>query len=167
MVREKFALYRKHLALATALFISIFLAVAAYGKFFYPAEKLKMLDRGTSIVEVLLIGMLFLFRLHYRLWLILCLLFASWGGYALYWLCLKLPCACAGSLIAFPPTYAFVLDILFFLLSGTWGWVLKASRSALYLTLIASFLSVFIGYIFADWVFTHEILGMHWSLRKY
>lgn len=157
----------KKLALAFALCISFFLAIAAYGKFFFPVENLRQIDQWTSYVELLLIVLLLCFRMHCGMWLSVALLFASWGGYALYWFCLRLPCSCAGKMISFPSSYALMLDVFFFLLSCTLAWLLRATRNALYLTLVGSLLCLFIGYIFADWIFTYKILGMNWSLRKY
>lgn len=156
----------KWAVLSIAIFISIFLGIAAYGKFFHPAQKLILLDRLTSCFEVLLIVLLFIFSMRSAMWLCASVVFASWGGYATYWCCLKLPCSCLGSLISFPSSYALSLDILFFVLSFLIAFLLGARRSIMYLALLCSLLFFFFGYVFAEWVFYKQILGMSWSLLK-
>src|SRR5690348_906219 len=106
--------FNKIFALCAALFISLFLAIAAYGKLFHPAEKLRELDAIVSALEMALIVCLLVFCRRAWIWLIAAVIFGGWAGYALYWCCLKLPCSCAGSLVAFPSQYALLLDALFF-----------------------------------------------------
>ncbi|HEY2810033.1 MAG TPA: hypothetical protein VGJ00_01380 [Rhabdochlamydiaceae bacterium] len=153
----------KRATLLIVIFISIFLGIAAYGKFFFPSEKLKQLDFLTSCFEVAIIILLFAFRGYFLTWLMACVLFAAWGGYSLYWCVLKLPCGCVGSLMQFPTAYALALDALFFILSFTLAYLLGAFRPLLYLTVVCCLLFSLIGYVFAESVFYQDILGMRWS----
>src|SRR5579862_2165712 len=154
----------RYTALSAAIFISIFLGVAAFGKIFYPLEKLKHLDLWTSIFEILFIGFLLTFRMRSTLWLGAAVLFAGWGGYAIYWCCLKLPCSCMGTMIALPSIYALLLDALFFVISCTMAFMLGALRSILYLIVLCALLGGLIGYAFAEWVFYVKIVGVMWHL---
>jgi hypothetical protein len=154
----------RYATLIAALFISLFLAIAAFGKIFYPVEKIKDLDAWTSVFEILLIGFLFTFRMRKAFWLGAAILFACWGGYAIYWCCLKLPCSCMGTMIALPSTYALCLDALFFVGSCAMAWMLGALRSVLYLILLCAFFGGLIGYAFAEWVFYVKIIGVIWRL---
>src|SRR5271168_1948048 len=106
---------KRLLILSSVIFISLFLGLAAYGKFFYPSVQVEQLDRWTSYFEIAFIAALCLFHLQSGMWLLAAPLFASWGGYAAYWLCLNIPCGCAGTLVDLPSVYALSLDILFFL----------------------------------------------------
>ena len=162
--RIKYLFSIKKVVLYIALFISLFLSIAAYGKFFAPAEKIKELELLVSVFEVVLIVLLVVFRMHYVMWVIASLVFASWGGYATYWSCLKLPCNCIGTWIVLPSIFALSLDILFFILSCTVIFLLATTRNALYLTLLGAMLFALVGYVFAEWVFVRAILGMKWSL---
>ena len=149
---------------AAALCISLFLGIAAFGKMFYPVEKLKDLDVLTGLFEILFIGFLFRFRMCRAFWLGAAVVFASWGGYAIYWCCLKLPCSCMGTMITLPSTYALCLDALFFIGSCTMALLLGALRSVLYLIVLCAFLGGLIGYAFAEWVFYVKIIGVIWRL---
>ena len=148
----------------SALLISIFLFIAAYGKFFYPAEKLKHLDILTSVFEIGLIIFLFVFRMRAWGWLIAAVIFASWGGYAIYWCCLKLPCSCLGSMVALPSGYAVALDFLFLIVSCAMSFLLGARRSMIYCIVLCALLCGLVGYAFAEWVFYEKIVGVTWRL---
>jgi hypothetical protein len=139
------------------------MAFAAYGKFFYPSEHMQQIDRWTSYFEIAFIVMLFLFRLESLMWLIAAPLFASWGGYATYWLCLKMPCGCWGTLIPLPSIYALGLDFLFLIASCGAALLLGAARSLVYLSVLIGALSALIGYAFADFVLIKLLLGMIWN----
>ena len=154
---------RRAALLSTVIFISIFLAFAAYGKFFYPSIHIEQLDRWTSYFEIAFIVVLFVFRLERVMWLMAAPLFASWGGYAAYWLCLKLPCGCLGTLIQFPSVYALSLDLLFLMVSCGAALLLGATRTLVYLSLLIGCLCALIGYAFADFVFIKLLLGMIWN----
>lgn len=155
---------RKLALLSSVIFISIFLAVAAYGKFFYPSEHMQQIDRWTSYFEVSFILALFIFHLESLMWLIAAPLFASWAGYATYWICLKMPCGCLGTLISLPSVYALSLDLLFLVISCSAALFLGAARSLVYLSLLIGCLGALIGYAFADFVLIKLLLGMIWNL---
>lgn len=154
----------RRIALLVALFISIFLIIAAYGKFFYPVKKIELLDRITSVFEVALIGFIFYFRMRAWSWSLCALLFGGWGGYAIYWCCLKLPCSCAGSMFTVPSGYALLLDILFFILSSGMAFLLGMTRTKIYLLILCALLCGLCGYVFAEWVFYEKIVGVIWRL---
>jgi len=97
-------------------------------------------------------------------WFGAAVVFASWGGYAIYWCCLKLPCSCMGTMITLPSTYALCLDALFFLGSCAMAFMLGALRSVLYLILLCSLLGGLIGFAFAEWVFYTKIIGVVWHI---
>jgi hypothetical protein len=147
---------------SSALFISIFLAIAAYGKFFYPAPQLQLLDRLTSLFEVGMIACLLTMHRRMWTWVGAAAVFASWGGYAIYWCCLKMPCSCIGSMVALPSLYALVLDIVFFGLSAALAFLLGLGKSALYLIVVCAFLFALFGYAFAEWVFFVKVVGVKW-----
>ncbi len=150
------------ITLFSALFISIFLAIAAFGKFFYPAANLQLLDKATSLFEIVLIACMILFRMRAGFWLLASLVFAGWGGYAFYWCCLKLPCSCMGSMITLPSGYALMLDILFFALSCAMAFFLGARRSVIYLIFLCALLCTLFGYAFAEWIFYVKVVGVRW-----
>ena len=154
---------KQRLSFFAALFISIFLAAAAYGKFFHPVEKLKQLEVWTSYFEIILIFFLFIFHRRSAMWLAAAIIFASWGGYATYWFRLKLPCNCLGSVVSLPSGYALSLDILFIVLSCCMAFLLGAGRGVIYFITLVIFLFSFIGYIFGEWAF-YKTLGMMWNL---
>jgi hypothetical protein len=152
------------IALALALFISICLAAAAYGKFFYPSSQIQYLEKATSLFELVMICFLILFRKRPWVWVAAAVLFASWGGYAIYWCCLKLPCNCMGSMVPLPSGYALSVDILFFVLSCVMAFLLGAAKNVIYLTVLCAFLCALLGYAFAEWLFFVKFVGVRWVL---
>lgn len=152
------------MALGLALVISICLGIAAYGKFFYPSSKLQLLDRAISVFEVGMMCFLLLFRQRIWAWMAMVVLFASWGGYAIYWCCLQLPCNCIGSLVPLPSGFALSFDILAFILSCAMALLLGAARSVIYLTILGALLCALFGYAFAEWLFYVKIVGVNWVL---
>lgn len=156
--------FNRVFALCAALFISLFLAIAAYGKLFHPAEKLQQLDTAVSALEIALIACLCAFCRRAWMWLLAAVIFGGWAGYAIYWCCLKLPCSCAGSLVAFPSIYALLLDILFFAISIFTAYSLGARPAILYSIILTAFLACLIGYAFAEWTFYVKIVGVRWRL---
>jgi hypothetical protein len=162
--RDLFNYNIRWLTLSAALFISIFLCIAAYGKMFHPMEKIKHLDRFTSIFEILFILSLVAFRKRRGLWLAAAVIFGSWGGYAAFWCCIKMPCSCFGSMISLPSAYALSLDALFFVISCTMALMLGALKRSVYLIMLSAFLGALMGYAFAEWIFFERIVGVVWHL---
>jgi len=150
-VQEKFSLL-------LALVIAVVLLIAAYAKFFHPLESLKTLDQCVSVVEILLVILLFLFRKRASTWLAAAVLFAAWGGYALFWYYLELPCSCMGAMVEIPSLLSVCVDIFFFLVSLGMGFFLGRKRVSLYLTVLISLFASLMGYAFADWVYKVFIL---------
>jgi hypothetical protein len=144
-------------ALGAALFIGIILLVAAYGKLFYPAQFLVILERSISVIEILFLGAIFFFRKDWLTWLIAAVVFAAWFGYALFWYTLKLPCNCMGTLFSIPTAVLIILDFLLFALCMFVGYLLGAERKYLHLSLIGCLLMGFAGFAFAELVY-------HWFI---
>lgn len=67
-------------SLLSAVVVSGILLVAAYGKMFFPSEKLIALDFAVSIFEIILLSMLILYRNRWEMWVIAGLVFSCWGG---------------------------------------------------------------------------------------
>lgn len=145
--------------LIVAFTIGVVLLIAAYGKFFYPLENLKVLDRWVSALEVFFIGVIFLFRKRVWLWLGTAAIFAAWCGYASFWCCLELPCNCMGALIDMPTALSISLDVLFLLLSFAMGRLLGAGRAQMFLAFLIACFMALAGYAFADWVYRSFVLG--------
>ena len=141
------------IALGAALLIGVILLVAALGKLLYPAESLKSFERLIGVVEILLVAIIFAFRRHWQVWLGAALMFAAWGGYALFWYGLKLPCHCMGMMFSIPSFFLIALDVLLFIISMVVGYLLGAKRQHLFLTLLLGVLLGFAGFAFAQWVY--------------
>ena len=86
-------------------------------------------------------------------WLGAALMFAAWGGYALFWYGLKLPCHCMGMMFSIPSFFLIALDVLLFIISMVVGYLLGAKRQHLFLTLLLGVLLGFAGFAFAQWVY--------------
>lgn len=145
-VAEKIALY-------ASLVIACVLAIAAFGKMFYPSEYLKTLDRWISVFEILLLFTIVIFRRRWQLWLTGSSIFAAWGGYALYWCCVKLPCACMGKMLNLPSAISISLDVIFFVASLGIAYLLGCRLRWIYLSLITGSLAILAGYVFASLVY--------------
>ena len=112
--------------------ISAILLVAAYGKWFYPAEWLKPLDRVIGIFEFLFVGFLLYARRLYKAWALAAFIFASWGGYAYFWYQLSLPCHCMGELLRIPTGLSLGLDGLFWGIALSFIYGLGGGRRGVY-----------------------------------
>ncbi len=143
----------ERVALCLALVIGIILAVAAWGKFFYPAELIKILDRWVSAFEVLFLLVIIYFRKRWQLWIASAVVFAGWFGYALCWRCLKLPCACMGAKLAIPTAFSMSIDLFFFVLSLISAYLLGARSRWIYLAVLSGMMAALIGYAFAEKIY--------------
>ena len=148
----------ERIALYSSIVIACVLAIAAFGKMFYPSEYLKTLDRWISAFEILLLFIIVIFRRRRQLWLTASSIFAAWGGYALYWCCVKLPCACMGKMLNIPSAISISLDAIFFVLSLCIAYLLGCRLRWIYLSLITGSLSILGGYVFAGLVYK-QVLG--------
>lgn len=147
------------LALILAIVISIVMLIAAYGKFFYPLKTLGSFDKWVSILEVLLVALIILFRKSRFLWLVIAVVFAAWCGYAIYWYNLQLPCSCMGSMVEIPTPLSISFDVIFCVASLGMSSLLGAGRRSLFLTVLIALFMALVGYAFADWVYHGFILG--------
>ena len=143
---EKIALYAS-LAIGAVLF------VAAWGKFFHPAELTQTLDRWESIFEILFLLAMIYFRRHWQMWLMAAVIFLTWGGYALYWYQRELPCGCMGAKLHIPTLYAIVLDLLFFAVSLAFAYLLKGRSTRVLLGVLLAGIGAIIGYLAAGRVY--------------
>ena len=141
------------IALCACIAIACVLAIAACGKMFYPSEYLKALDRWISAFEILFLFAIVFFRRRWQLWLAASSVFAAWGGYALYWCCVKLPCACMGKMLNIPSGISIAFDMIFFASSLFIAYLLGGRLRWIYLSLITGCLAVLAGYVFAGWVY--------------
>jgi hypothetical protein len=133
--------------------ISLVLLVAAYGKWFYPAELLKMWDRGISIFELLFIGLLFYARKSFKLWVIAAFIFASWGGYAYFWYQVNLPCSCMGEMLHIPTKFSLLLDAFFFGLSLLFAYLMGGAKRAVYLGVMLGVFGFGLGFLCAKGIY--------------
>ncbi len=133
------------------------LAVAAYGKFFYPTDYLQVVDLWVSLFEVAFLLLILIFRNRARLWLFSSVIFASWCGYAIYWYFLKLPCSCMGEMLKIPTTLTLSLDGGFVFVSLWMARRLGASNRQIYLTILSVLMAALVGYAFGDWVYLNLV----------
>lgn len=138
-----------------SIFIAIVLALAAFGKIFYPLDSLKILDRSVGAFEIFFLLLIFFLRNRWGMWLSAAVLFSAWMGYAFFWENLKLPCSCMGSLIRIPTLFSILLDQLFLFCSLVAAYLLGAQKQWVCLSIVCSFLSALIGYAFADGVYQY------------
>jgi hypothetical protein len=139
---EKMALY-------ASLAIGVVLFVAAWGKFFHPAELTKTLDRWESVFEICFLLAMIYFRRRWQMWLVAAVIFLSWGGYALYWYQRGLPCGCMGAKLHIPTFYMILLDLLFFALSLALAYLLKRQRAKVLLGILLAAIGALVGYFAA------------------
>jgi hypothetical protein len=145
-------------ALISALLIGIVLAVAAWGKFFHPAEDLRSLDRWISGVEVLFLLALFFWRAHWPVWTGASILFAGWFGYALCGYCLELPCSCMGEQLNIPTAFSLTLDLLFFIVSLVLSYLLSTRSQWIYFGFLCALMAALVGYAFAGGIYASVLL---------
>lgn len=145
--------FTEKIALSAAIAIAVVLAIAAWGKMFYPSEYLKILDRWISAFEILFLLAILFFRKRWQIWLTASILFSAWGGYALYWGCVQLPCACMGRMLNIPSVLSISFDFIFALLSLFITYLLGKRFKWIYFGILSGCLAVLVGYAFADYVY--------------
>lgn len=146
------------ISLMSAVVLSGILLIAAYGKMFFPSEKLIFLDFAVSIFEIILLSLLILYRNRWEMWLIAGLVFACWGGYSIFWYQVELPCTCMGASLDIPEGFTLALDAFFYSLSLSIAFLLGAKRRWLYLSLFNALLFAIGGYAFANWIYHRWVL---------
>jgi hypothetical protein len=140
-----------------ALAIAALLAVAAFGKMFYPIESLEVVDRCVSIFEGIFLVLLLIFRRRVGLWLFSSVVFGSWCGYALHWYFLEVPCSCMGKMLKIPTLFTLSVDLAFVLVSLGMARFLRASGKQIYFTFLCTLMAGLVGYAFSDWVYVHLV----------
>lgn len=120
--------FKSGIALFSALLIGLVLLVAAYGKLFYPTPALEIFDRTIGFLEFIFLVILILFRTEAVVWLVASIIFASWGGYALFWHLSSVPCGCMGGAVHIPSSLSLSIDGLFWILSLTVAQILGSPK---------------------------------------
>jgi hypothetical protein len=143
----------ERIALYASIAIALILAIAAFGKMFYPAEYLRTLDRSISVLEILFLLAIIFFRKRWEMWALASAIFASWGGYALYWYCIELPCACMGKMLNIPSAFSISFDAVFFALSLAIAFLLGARMKWIYFCILSGCIAFLMGYSCADCVY--------------
>ncbi len=100
-----------------AVIIVTILIVCAIIKIIYPSPLLNGFFFFISIVEIALAMSVAIFWDRWKIWAILALVFATWGGYSLYAAIFGLPCLCLGVAVTLPNGTSLIANILFAALS--------------------------------------------------
>jgi hypothetical protein len=100
-----------------AVVIIMLLIAAAVIKIIYPSPLLNGFFFIISIFEIALAMGLALFWNRWKMWAILALVFATWGGYSLYAAVFGLPCLCLGVAVALPHGTSLIANTLLAALS--------------------------------------------------
>lgn len=146
------------LPLLAAIGIGSVVLVAAYGKMFFPSEELAYLDYSVSIFEVIFLSFLWMYWNRKEMWLATSMVFASWGGYSLFWFLAELPCTCMGEAVSIPKGFTLVLDALFFLISMSLAYFLGLQKRKFLFCICNAGIFFAVGYVFAKWVFKTLLL---------
>ena len=154
----------ERIALFLAWMIGLILAIAAWGKFFYPAEYVKTLDQWASGFEVLFLLVIIYFRKSWQLWAASAVVFAGWCGYALSWCFLQLPCSCMGEMLNIPSAFSISLDLFFFTSSLIVSRLLGAMPRWIYLSVLSGLMAALIGYAFADGMIYNKVIQAHFTV---
>ena len=136
-----------------ACLIAVVLLIAAAGKFFAPAPAFVHLDRSISLFEVVLAVLFVWFRKSVWMWIGAASLFALWGGYALFWYCVQLPCGCMGAKLALPSLFSLLFDGFFLLFSLFAVYFLGVKKGALCSLVCLSPLLAGGGFVIAQGIF--------------
>ncbi len=142
----------KTIALSSALLIGVVLIIAAIGKIFFPIESLKTFERFVGVFEILFFLAIFFFRNKWKTWLAAIVIFGAWGGYALFWVNVRLPCNCMGAMVPVPTYLSLVLDLLFYVGCLAVGALLGAKKTNVYLSLICSLFAGLVGFALGDFL---------------
>ena len=151
--------YLKVITGVSALILSLLLLIAAYGKLFYPSEGLYILDYIASVCELVLLANLILYCNRWKMWLIASSVFATWGGYSFFWYQVELPCFCMGASLDLPSGLSLIINGLFYALSMTMVYLLKASRQWFCGGICSACLLAIGGFFFAQWVYHQFVLN--------
>lgn len=101
------------LRVVLSVVIVTLLIVCAVIKIIYPSPLLNGFFFFISIVEIALAMGVAIFWNRWKMWAILALVFATWGGYSLYAAIFGLPCLCLGVAVTLPNGTSLIANILF------------------------------------------------------
>lgn len=127
-----------------AVVIITLLILAAIIKIIYPSPLLHGFFFFISIFEIALAMGVAIFWNRWKMWALLALVFATWGGYSLYAAVFGLPCLCLGVAVTLPHGTSLIVNILLAALS----WVVlkdfeiprkRAIKLALFSALLIAF----------------------------
>jgi len=127
-----------------AVVIITLLIAAAVIKIIYPSPLLHGFFFLISLFEIALAMGVALFWNRWKMWALLALVFATWGGYSLYAAVFGLPCLCLGVAVTLPHGTSLIVNILL----ATLSWVVlkdfKISRKkGIKLALLSALLIAF------------------------
>ena len=136
-----------------AVVIITLLMTAAVIKIIYPSPLLNGFFFIISIFEISLAMGAAIFWNRWKMWAILALVFATWGGYSLYAAVFGLPCMCLGVAVTLPNGTSLIANTL--LAALCWA-VLKdfgiSRKRAIKLALL-SVLLIAVGFCFASFLY--------------
>ncbi len=127
-----------------AVVIITLLIAAAVIKIIYPSPLLNGFFFMISIFEIALAMGVAIFWNRWKMWALLALVFATWGGYSLYAAVFGLPCLCLGVAVTLPHGTSLIANMLLAALS----WVVlkdfgisrkRALKLALFSVLLIAF----------------------------
>ena len=102
--------------LVLAVIMITILLIAAIIKLIYPSPLLQDFFLLVSIFEIGLAIAIAVFWNHWKMWALLALVFATWGGYSLYAAVFGLPCLCLGVAVDLPQGTSFLFNLLLVIL---------------------------------------------------
>lgn len=143
--------------LILSFFISLILIIAAIAKIMSPATAFPDVDYAAGAFEIFLAFILVVFFSHWEVWGLTAMIFASWGGFAFFWLLWGIPCTCLGSWILLHPGISFTLDILFVGLSALMMRQLGVRRKSFLRILCFCLPIALIGFVIANYLNSYYI----------
>lgn len=105
------------LPIGGALVISAVLGYAACQKLFYTSSPISNISYVGALVEVLAVFSFLIFYSYWEVWFAGCIIFALWGGFALFAWTHNAPCSCLGEKLALSAGFSLICDALFYLYS--------------------------------------------------
>jgi hypothetical protein len=136
-----------------AVVIVTLLIAAAVIKIIYPSPLLNGFFFLISIFEIALALGVAIFWDRWKMWALLALVFATWGGYSLYAAVFGLPCLCLGVAVTLPHGTSLIANTLLAALS----WVVlkdfRISRKRVVKLALFSVLLVAFGFFSASFLY--------------
>ncbi len=129
-----------------AAFIIAILIVAAIIKIIYPSPLLHEFFFIVSIFEIALAIAIAVFWERWKMWALLALVFATWGGYSLYAAIFGLPCLCLGVAVTLPHGTSLLVNIILVVLSWVVLKDLRITRQKSLKLALLSCICVIVGF---------------------